>query len=40
MAKETLSTALALMFGHEGGYVNAKTDRGGPTCKLVVQSMV
>lgn len=31
MAKETLATALALMFGHEGGYVNVKTDRGGPT---------
>lgn len=31
MASETLSTALALMFGHEGGYVNAKTDSGGPT---------
>lgn len=31
MARETLPAALALMFGHEGGYVNAKTDRGGPT---------
>lgn len=31
MARETLPTALALMFGHEGGYVDAKTDRGGPT---------
>jgi lysozyme family protein len=31
MASETLSTALALMFGHEGGYVNVKTDSGGPT---------
>lgn len=31
MAKETLATALSLMFGHEGGYVNVKTDRGGPT---------
>jgi len=31
MARETLPTALSLMFGHEGGYVNAKTDRGGPT---------
>ncbi len=31
MARETLPTALALMFGHEGGYVNAKSDRGGPT---------
>lgn len=29
--RETLPTALTLMFGHEGGYVNAKTDRGGPT---------
>ncbi|MEO4000301.1 glycoside hydrolase family 108 protein [Mesorhizobium sp. CAU 1732] len=31
MARETLPAALALMFGHEGGYVNAKTDAGGPT---------
>lgn len=31
MARETLSTALELMFGHEGGYVNSSTDRGGPT---------
>jgi len=31
MARETLPVALELMFGHEGGYVNAKTDRGGPT---------
>lgn len=31
MAKQTLPTALALMFGHEGGYVNSKTDAGGPT---------
>lgn len=31
MARETLPEALRLMFGHEGGYVNAKTDRGGPT---------
>lgn len=31
MARETLPTALALMFGHEGGYVNSKSDRGGPT---------
>lgn len=31
MARETLPTALSLMFGHEGGYVNAKTDAGGPT---------
>ena len=29
--RETLPTALTLMFGHEGGYVNASTDRGGPT---------
>lgn len=29
--KETLPKALALMFGHEGGYVNVKTDAGGPT---------
>lgn len=29
--RETLPRALHLMFGHEGGYVNAKTDRGGPT---------
>jgi len=29
--RETLPKALALMFGHEGGYVNAKTDAGGPT---------
>lgn len=29
--RETLPRALELMFGHEGGYVNAKTDRGGPT---------
>lgn len=31
MARETLPVALELMFGHEGGYVNVKTDRGGPT---------
>ena len=31
MARETLPVALDLMFGHEGGYVNTKTDRGGPT---------
>ncbi|WP_262517195.1 glycosyl hydrolase 108 family protein [Agrobacterium tumefaciens] len=30
MARETLPVALDLMFGHEGGYVNAKTDRGDP----------
>ena len=29
--RETLPKALQLMFGHEGGYSNAKTDRGGPT---------
>lgn len=29
--KETLPKALELMFGHEGGYVNASTDKGGPT---------
>lgn len=29
--RETLPKALGLMFGHEGGYVNAKTDSGGPT---------
>lgn len=31
MARETLPTALALMFGHEGGYSNNKSDPGGPT---------
>lgn len=31
MARETLPVALDLVFGDEGGYVNAKTDRGGPT---------
>lgn len=31
MARETLPTALTLIFGDEGGYVNAKTDAGGPT---------
>lgn len=31
MARETLAVALELMFGHEGGYVNVKTDKGGPT---------
>ena len=30
MAKSTLPIAMDLMFGHEGGYVNANTDRGGP----------
>lgn len=29
--KENLSESLKLMFGHEGGYVNRKTDAGGPT---------
>lgn len=29
--RETLPTALRLIFGHEGGYSNVKTDRGGPT---------
>lgn len=29
--RDTLPTALDLMFGHEGGYSNVKTDRGGPT---------
>ena len=31
MTKETLPLALKLMFGHEGGYSNVKTDKGGPT---------
>jgi len=31
MARATLPRALELMFGHEGGYSNAKTDSGGPT---------
>lgn len=31
MARENLAVALDLMFGHEGGYVNVKSDRGGPT---------
>ena len=31
MARETLSKALELMFGHEGGYSNVATDSGGPT---------
>lgn len=26
-----LDDSLELMFGHEGGYVNVKTDKGGPT---------
>lgn len=29
--RETLSVALRLMFGAEGGYSNRKTDAGGPT---------
>jgi len=29
--RQTLTTALELMFGHEGGYSNVKTDSGGPT---------
>jgi lysozyme family protein len=29
--RQTLKKALVINFGHEGGYVNAKTDRGGPT---------
>jgi lysozyme family protein len=29
--RENLDASLELIFGHEGGYVNAKTDRGGPT---------
>lgn len=29
--RETLSTALELMFGHEGGYSNVRSDAGGPT---------
>ena len=28
--RENLDDSLELMFGHEGGYVNAKTDAGGP----------
>lgn len=31
MARETLSEALTLMFGHEGGYSNNPKDPGGPT---------
>lgn len=31
MARTTLPIALKLMFGHEGGYSNVKTDSGGPT---------
>ena len=29
--RENLDDSLELMFGHEGGYVDAKTDSGGPT---------
>jgi lysozyme family protein len=29
--RQTLPVALELMFGHEGGYSNVKTDSGGPT---------
>ncbi|WP_457664007.1 glycoside hydrolase family 108 protein [Sinorhizobium medicae] len=29
--RDNLPTSLDLMFGHEGGYSNVKTDRGGPT---------
>lgn len=29
--RETLPVALRLVFGHEGGYSNRKTDAGGPT---------
>lgn len=29
--RENLSKSLQIVFGHEGGYVNAKTDAGGPT---------
>ena len=29
--QENLDDSLRLMFGHEGGYVNRKSDRGGPT---------
>lgn len=31
MARENLDDALELMFGHEGGYANSKSDAGGPT---------
>jgi lysozyme family protein len=29
--RENLDDSLELIWGHEGGYVNRKTDRGGPT---------
>lgn len=29
--RESLGVSLRLMFGHEGGYSNRKTDKGGPT---------
>lgn len=29
--RDNLAASLALMFGHEGGYVNSKSDSGGPT---------
>ena len=35
--KETLDDALVLIFGHEGGYVNVRTDKGGPTKYGVTQ---
>jgi len=35
--RETLPKALSLMFGDEGGYVNRKTDAGGPTKYGVTQ---
>lgn len=31
MSRDNLDDSLELMFGHEGGYVNVKTDAGGPT---------
>lgn len=29
--RDNLDDSLELMFGHEGGYVNVRTDKGGPT---------
>ena len=29
--RDNLDDSLELMFGHEGGYANRKTDKGGPT---------